>query len=78
MEKCFMSEKNHLLKCYLKKKGVKHCYCVRKSVRDEASKQHYFDTFEHPCRGIPLLINVEKWILTFFSRDVALFYQRRD
>ena len=75
MEKCFMSEKNYLLKCYLKK-GVKHCYCVRKSVRDETSKQHYSDTFEHPCRGIPL-INVEKWILTFFfSRRCSLsFYQ---
>ena len=70
IEKCFVSEKKYLLKCYLKK-GVKHCYCVRISVRDEASKQHYFDTFEHPCRGIPL-INVEKWILTF-SRDVALY-----
>ena len=51
-------------KCYLKK-GVKHSYCVRKSVSVESSKQHYFDTFEHPCRGIPL-INVEKWILIFF------------
>ena len=70
MEKCFMSEKNYVLKYYLKK-GVKHCYCVRKSVKD-ASKQHYFYTFEHPCRGIPL-INVEKWILTLFSCDVALY-----
>ena len=65
-------EKNYLLKCYLKK-GVKHCYCVRKSVRDEASKQHYFDTFKYSCRGIPL-INVEKWILTFFSRRCSLSY----
>ena len=71
-ERCFMSGKNYLLKCYLEK-GVKHCYCVRKSVRDEASKQHYFDTFENPCRIIPL-INVEKWILTFFSRCCSLFF----
>ena len=45
-------------------------------MRGEASEQHYFDTFEHPCRGIGglPLINVEKWILTFFSRDVALYH----
>ena len=70
MERVSCQEKNYLLKYYLKK-GVKHCYCVRKSVRDEASKQHYFDTFEHPCRGIPL-INVENWII-FFSLATLLF-----
>ena len=74
MENVSCQEKNYLLKMLLKKR-VKHCYCVRKSVRDEASKQLYFNTFKHPCRGIPL-INVEKWILTFFSRRCSLsFYQ---
>ena len=71
MEKCFMSEKNYLLKCYLKK-GVKHCNCVRKSVRDEASKPHYFDTFEHPYRAYTKSKCGETDLT--FSRDVALYH----
>ena len=63
METCFMSEKNYLLKCYLKKEL--NFVTASEKLRDEASKQHYFDTFEHPCRSIPL-INVEKLILFFF------------
>ena len=63
MEKCFMIEKKYLIKFYLKK-GVKHCNCVRKSVRDEASKQHYFDTFEHPCRGLPLEMDIRFFLAT--------------
>ena len=66
MEKVFHVREKSFVKMLLEKKGVKHCYCVRKSVRDEASEQHYFDTVEHPCRGIPL-INLEKWILTFLA-----------
>ena len=71
MEKCFMSEKNYLLKCYLKK-GVKHCNCVQKSVRDDSSKQHYFDTFEQPCRAYTKC-KCGEMDLNFFSRDVALY-----
>ena len=67
MEKCFMSREKLFVKILLEK-GVKHCYCVRKSQREAT-------LFRHPCRGIPL-INVEKWILTFFSRRCSLsFYQ---
>ena len=61
-------EKLFVKKCYLKKR-VKHCNCVRKSVRVEASKQHSFD--ERPCRGIPYKCG--EMNLNFFSRDVALF-----
>ena len=47
-------------------------------MRDEASKQHYIDTFEHSCRGLPLT-NVEKWILTFILRRYSIsFYQWLD
>ena len=53
-------EKNYLLKYYLKKEL--NIVTASDNLRE---KQHYFDTFEHPFRGIPL-INVEKWILTFF------------
>ena len=73
METCFMSREKLFVKNATRKKGVNHCYCVGNSVRDEASKQHYFDTFEHQCRGIPL-INVDKWILSFFSRHCSLSF----
>ena len=68
MEKCFMSREKLFVKILLEKKEL-NIITASENLRE---KKHYFDTFEHPCRGIPL-INVEKWILTFFSRDVALY-----
>ena len=65
MEKCFMSEKNYLLKCHLKK-GVKHCNCEMRP-RSNIISTHLSIHAER----IPN-VNVEKRILTF-SRDVALY-----
>ena len=61
MEKCFMSREKLFVKILLEKKEL-NIVTASENLRE---KLHYFDTFEHPCRGISL-INVEKWILTFF------------